>query len=159
MALGLLAELASEKGMMRRIGVEEAMQVLDRSEEAGLVLQTNNFQDIEFVCSCCTCCCGALKGLKMFPNPADFVQSSFHSQKGPDKCTECEICVERCPMDAIVKGEVGMEVNLARCIGCGVCIPTCPQDAIKLVPREGALVPPMDMEKMQDRILAERGLA
>jgi len=159
MSLGPFAELVLERGLGRRINGDEAMQVLDRSEEVGLVLQANNVQDIEFVCSCCSCCCGALKGLKLFPNPADFIQSSFHAQKDLEKCTECEICVERCPMDAVLKGEDGMRVDLARCIGCGVCIPTCQQEAISLMPKEGAIIPPMDMEEMRNRILAERNLA
>jgi len=100
-----------------------------------------------------------LSGLKQFPNPADFIQSSFQAQKDLDKCTECEICMERCPMDAVTKGEEAMEVNLARCIGCGVCIPTCPQEAISLVPKADALVPPVDTEEMLHRILVERGMA
>jgi Na+-translocating ferredoxin:NAD+ oxidoreductase subunit B len=159
MGFGDLGQFFIDRGLGRSIGVEEALQVLSRSEEAGLVLQPNNTQKADFICSCCSCCCGILKSLKLFPNVAEFIESSYQAQKDMDKCTACETCLERCPMDAIVKDEENIKVDLARCIGCGVCIPTCPEKAISLVPKEGAMVPPMDLEEMQRRILVERGLA
>ena len=159
MGFGPMAEFYLERGLGRRIGVEEALEVLDHSEEAGQVLQPNNAQHIDFVCSCCSCCCGVLKSLKLFPNPAEFIESSYQAQKDMDKCEACETCMERCPMDAIVKVEEALQVDLARCIGCGVCVSSCPEKAISLVPKEGALIPPMNGEELMHQILVERGLA
>ncbi|MEW6554908.1 MAG: 4Fe-4S binding protein [Actinomycetota bacterium] len=158
LGFGPMAEFYLERGLGRRASVEEALELLDHSEEAGQVLQPNNAQHIDFVCSCCSCCCGVLKNLKLFPNPAEFIESSYQAQKDREKCVECETCMERCPMDAIVVAGEEMRVDPARCIGCGVCVPSCPEEAISLVPKEGALVPPMNGDELLDRILVERGL-
>lgn len=158
MSFGGLGQFFIDNGLGKRISVEEALQVLDHSEEAGLVLMPNNAQNVDFICSCCSCCCGSLKNLKLFPSPAEFIESSYQACKDPEKCTACETCLERCPMEAIVKDEDSIRVDPARCIGCGVCVPTCPENAITLMPKEGAVVPPLDLEDMQSRILVERGL-
>jgi H+/Na+-translocating ferredoxin:NAD+ oxidoreductase subunit B len=158
MYFGSVAELFLERGLGRIINVGEALEMLNRSEEAGLVLQPNNAQNIHFLCTCCSCCCGVLKGLKAFPNPADFIQSPYYASKDPDSCKACGTCLERCPMDAIVESDGNMEVNLARCIGCGVCLSTCPQEAISLVPKVEVSVPPKNWEETLERISAERGL-
>jgi len=144
---------------LRRIDLDEALQLLDRSEELGLVLRPDNAQEIRFVCSCCSCCCPSLRFMKAFPNPADLIHSNYRSTIDPDRCDTCAVCIERCPMDAIVEGEEFMEINRARCIGCGVCLPTCPQDAISLVQREDAAAPPRDWDETLHRIAVERGLS
>jgi len=143
---------------IRRIDLEEALQLLDRSEELGLVLRPDNAQEIRFVCSCCSCCCPSLRFMKAFPNPGDLIHSNYRSTIDPDRCDTCAVCIERCPMDAIVEGEEFMEINRARCIGCGVCLSSCPQDAISLVQREDAAAPPRDWNETLHRIAVERGL-
>jgi len=144
---------------MRKIDLDEALRLLDRSEELGLVLRPDNAQEIRFVCSCCSCCCPSLRLLKVFPNPADLLHSNYRSAIDLDRCDTCAVCIERCPMDAVVEGEEFMEINPARCIGCGVCLSSCPQEAISLVPREDAATPPRDWEETLNRIAVERGLA
>lgn len=51
-----------------------------------------------------------------------------------DKCTECLVCVEKCPTKAIsgdlTKKKVAF-VNEASCIGCTLCKKVCPVDAIE----------------------------
>lgn len=143
----------------RKIDVEEALSFLDRSEELGLVLRTDNAQEIRVVCSCCSCCCPQLRLIKGFPNPARFMHSNYRSQIDPEKCDTCGVCAGRCPMDAVVECEEFMEINADRCIGCGVCVSTCPREAISFLQREDAVVPPSDWEETLTRIEAERGLA
>jgi electron transport complex protein RnfB len=143
----------------RRIDVEEALELLDRSEELGLVLMAENAQDIRFVCSCCTCCCSGLKILKVLPNPAELLHSNYRSVLDAEECDACGACIERCPMNAITEGEEYASIDTKRCIGCGVCISACPRDAISLVERDDAVVPPRDRDDTMKRILIERGLA
>jgi NAD-dependent dihydropyrimidine dehydrogenase PreA subunit len=143
---------------VREVGVEEALSLLDRSEELGLVLRPDNAQDIRFVCSCCSCCCPGLRLIKVFPNPADFTHSNYRSVLDPDLCNACGNCVERCPMDAVTEGEDFMHIDPKRCIGCGVCLSTCPEDAISFVEREEVEVPPPDYKEALNRISMERGL-
>jgi electron transport complex protein RnfB len=143
----------------RYIDVEEALALLDRSEELGLVLMAENAQEIRFVCSCCSCCCSGLKILKVLPTPAELLHTNYRSAIEPEKCDACGICIERCPMNAVVDGGESMSIDPKRCIGCGVCLSTCPRDAISFLEREEVAVPPPDSRDTLQRILSERGLA
>ena len=50
------------------------------------------------------------------------------------RCIGCYLCIEACPVDAIVGAPKRMHTVLAdRCTGCELCIPPCPVDCIKLV--------------------------
>jgi electron transport complex protein RnfB len=74
------------------------------------------------------------------------VNSSFFARVNEGDCIGCELCEERCPMDAISMDDVA-HVNLDRCIGCGVCAVTCPTEAIKVFRKDEdkAFVPEKDL--------------
>ncbi|MFO7951584.1 MAG: 4Fe-4S binding protein [Bacillota bacterium] len=44
-----------------------------------------------------------------------------------DRCTQCMICVESCPFGVMVTGDAGYP---AKCSGCGKCVELCPREAI-----------------------------
>jgi len=89
-----------------------------------------------FVCNCCTCCCGFLRGVKEFGAPHLLVRSNWVSTIEAGRCTACGACAGgRCPMDAIALQDGRHTVSEGRCIGCGVCTIGCPTDAIMLKPR------------------------
>jgi ferredoxin len=159
MAFGEMAEYYIENGYGRMVGQDEALRLLELSEERGLVPMPDNAQDIHFVCLCCSCCCGWLRNTKMLPNPAEFLRSNYYAVKDYELCSECLTCVERCPMDAVTESEGAVKIDLDKCIGCGVCLSTCPEEAITLVQKETMVVPPATFEEKVDRIMAERGLA
>jgi len=121
----------------RPISREEAIAVLDAAERDGLVHCTyNSAHDPFFVCNCCSCCCGFLRGVKEFGAPYLLAHASVVSRIDADGCTACGECASpHCPMDAIVLTEGVYHVLSSRCIGCGVCLTACPADAIELVPR------------------------
>ena len=49
-------------------------------------------------------------------------------------CIGCTLCVEACPVDAIVGAAKLMHtVIAAECTGCGLCLPPCPVDCISMV--------------------------
>lgn len=54
-----------------------------------------------------------------------------------DKCTQCGVCVDECPEEAIEvikKGKKEIHViNQDKCTQCGVCVDGCPEEAISLV--------------------------
>jgi ferredoxin len=134
MMLGFYAEYYIEQGMARKISQEEALEVLAKAEEAGLVHQIPDTRDPGAICNCCPDCCGELRMLKMLPNPAALIPCSYFCQLDPDSCNGCEICVERCSMGAISMTEDQVaSINLDRCIGCGLCINDCPEEALTLV--------------------------
>jgi len=150
-----------DRGFAREITRQEALDVVRRSEEAGLVHITNNSQDrLNLICNCCPCCCTIMRGLTQLQNPHAFAVSRWCSQVDADLCTGCGICEdERCPVSAIkVTGPVA-EVDPERCIGCGLCVTACDADALRLVPRQHPLDPPQTMVEMGLKVAAEKGKA
>lgn len=50
-------------------------------------------------------------------------------------CIGCTLCIQACPVDAIVgAAKVMHTVLLDACTGCELCIPPCPVDCIEIVP-------------------------
>ena len=48
---------------------------------------------------------------------------------GDSKCTQCGLCAEECPVNAIEDEEDYRKTNAELCIFCGRCIDVCPTDA------------------------------
>lgn len=133
----------------RLVTREEALDVLARCEREGLVHCTYNVRlESMFVCNCCPCCCGLLRGIKEFGAPHMLAHSASVAEITPEICTACAACAEgRCPMDAIVPHDGVFRVEAQRCIGCGVCTVVCPSDAITLAhrPQDERPLPPHDV--------------
>ena len=50
-------------------------------------------------------------------------------------CIGCTLCIQACPVDAIVGAAKRMHTVLpALCTGCDLCVPPCPMDCIAMVP-------------------------
>ncbi len=55
-------------------------------------------------------------------------------------CIGCTLCIQACPVDAIVGAAKQMHtVIAAECTGCDLCIPPCPVDCIEMVPLPSTL--------------------
>lgn len=141
----------------RPITKEEAYEVIKMSEEAGLVHLTSNYENGHFyICNCCGCCCGVLKGYNEL-GLTNVTNAHYYVTIDAEECVSCGICAdERCQIAAIVEGEDSYEVLTDKCIGCGLCVTTCPTEAIKLVRKapEDIVKPPAD-EKSWFRIRGE----
>ncbi len=117
----------------RPISKEEALRILEESAEAGLVHSTMNQQgQVFYICNCCTCCCGILRGVKEFGIPTAVARSDFRVRVDADLCTGCGLCVERCQFDALDVENGVCRADYARCVGCGVCVPACPVSALSM---------------------------
>ncbi|MGB6339386.1 MAG: 4Fe-4S dicluster domain-containing protein, partial [Candidatus Aminicenantaceae bacterium] len=127
------ADLYHDRGIGRYIDQEEALDILKKADDAGLVLQPSNSKDIVNICCCCGCCCGVLRTIKQHPKPATIVSSPFICVAEPETCIGCGVCVQRCQMDALSLEEDKVRLDLDRCIGCGVCVTTCLTDSLHLV--------------------------
>ncbi len=55
------------------------------------------------------------------------------------RCIGCTLCLEACPVDAIVGAKKQMHTVLTElCTGCELCLPPCPVDCIAMVPATGS---------------------
>ncbi len=148
-----------ENGLGRSISQEEALEILNKGMEEGLVLQPGNSQKPSNICLCCGCCCQILKNMSRLEEPAKAVATNYYAAVDEECCTACAVCEERCQMDAIHIEDVA-QVDTARCIGCGLCVPTCDADAIHLVQKDASeqRVPPKNTVETYMNIARERGM-
>ncbi len=152
------AEFLIQRKLAKKISAEEAMMVLKRSEEAGLVHMTNNSQDrLNLICNCCSCCCTLLTGLTKIKSPHPFALSRWYADVDNDACSGCGLCIgERCPVDAVLLDETA-DINQETCIGCGLCISECPENAIQMKIRDNFTLPPATVVEMGAQVLIEKG--
>jgi len=154
--IGGLATMMIEKRSARPISRDEMLELLERADRDGLVLEPQNAREPLFICCCCGCCCGVLTTAKRLPRPADFFQTDFVAEVCADGCQICGMCETRCQMDAIVSGDEVARVASERCIGCGLCVTTCPSGAVRLRRKEGRKAPPKDTQALYGTIFQER---
>ncbi len=156
---GMAADSVVRNGRGRAISMEEALAILQRAEEVGLVLQPNNAKDPLFLCACCGCCCGVLKSLKRYPEPASMVASPFRASLNTETCKGCGLCTKRCQMEALHLDNKKSALDVNRCIGCGLCVSTCPTHSLSLVRKPKAKQPyvPKDIIETSIRVGKARG--
>ncbi len=148
--------LLEEFPSARKISKEELIELLDKCQKAGFVLQPFNVQNPSGICACCGCCCGVLQGAKQYPRPAEYYSSNFYAQSDPELCNGCETCLNRCPMEAITMVDDKSIVDLDRCIGCGNCVPTCGMKAMSLRKKEKEIVPFENTDALYQEIMNKK---
>jgi len=155
---GSHADYYVENKMGRYITSEEACKILDQCEEAGLVNQPANMINPGGMCNCCEDCCGVLRALNRLPNPGVMVHNRYWAVVDQEECTGCEVCLDRCQMNAI-EIEDTARIDSDRCIGCGLCVTTCPVDAIRLdeKPKELQVPPPGSGQELMTMTAEKRG--
>ncbi len=140
----------------RSISREDALEVLRKNEEDGLVLQPDDTLELCFICSCCSCCCENLSNYVLMPNPGSFIITNYFAEVDTELCSGCGTCVEICPMKAFkLKDEISI-LKRKRCIGCGNCVVKCPSEAINLEQKERQFTPFPTMDDLFDRIKARK---
>lgn len=156
MASGIMAQLTIDQGRGRAITKEEALEILQKNQEEGLVIQPDNSQIFSFVCSCCSCCCENLSKYILLPNPANVVIANYYAEVDSDLCTGCGTCVEICPMKAIKLKDDISSIIRKRCIGCGNCAAKCPSEAISMNKRERQFTPFPSMDVLFDKVMQRK---
>ena len=139
---------------------QQALDTLRRASDAGLVhTVSNNQEGTWYICNCCTCSCGLLRGMAELGLANVVAQSAFVNQVDADLCQGCLSCLEGCQFNALQMGDLVMTVSTTRCVGCGVCIPLCPEEALTLVrrpPEEILPVPQSESDWRAARAQARR---
>jgi len=135
------ADYTLERGTGPELTKGEAIDLLKRCEEEGLVHMVGNQRGLgHIICNCCNDCCIAWPGPRVkginYAAP-----SRFAAVVDTDACTACGECPERCFFDAIAVDDAA-RIDGDKCMGCGLCAVTCPVDAIALKEiREEGVVP------------------
>ncbi len=137
--------------------------MLDEAERVGLVHTVSNVAwGIGYVCNCCGCCCGLLRGINEWGIEHAVAQANYFAEIDPLACTACGTCEERCQVDAIAVRDDGVRVvRRESCIGCGLCVTGCPAEAARLrrKPEDEIVTPPATRGAWERVRLRARGLS
>lgn len=154
MTLNITGASLIRHGHARRIGIEEALDILEQAYAHHLVQFGENVrEEPNFICHCCKCCCVGMQAARRFALQHPVHSTCFlpHLEKG--QCSGCGRCARHCPVDAIQLtpeatggGETVHRVTIDGniCLGCGVCVRNCPTKALVLQTRSKRLVTPLN---------------
>lgn len=137
--IGVWAEMGIEAGWLREVSKRQLLEIKREAESQGLVTFIMNIESTkgQASCSCCGCCCKAMRMIGEFNAPGVAAPPHFMPRFDAAKCTHCGRCAKACPMGAITVDTDQKTLNHqpARCIGCGLCKLACDrQQAIALEP-------------------------
>ena len=131
---------------IKALSHDQALETLQRAADAGLVHSvSNNQRGVHYICNCCTCSCGILRGIADLGIANVVARSAFVNVVDEALCLGCEDCLDYCQFDALaMNDDFVMQVHAHRCVGCGVCVPSCIEEALTLVrrPEEEIKEPP-----------------
>ena len=145
---------------VRALTQQGAIGTLRRAAEAGLVHSvSNNQRGTWYICNCCTCSCGILRGIAELGLANAVARSAFVNQVNEELCIACGDCVEACQFGALTLAEV-VQINRFKCVGCGVCVIACSQEALELVrrPEDQIQLPPQTSDDWLEARAAARGI-
>ena len=146
---------------IRALTHDEAMATLRHAAEIGLVhTVSNSMEGTHYICNCCTCSCGILRGMAELGISNVVASSAFVNQVDELLCSGCEDCIPACQFNALSMDGLLVRVDGARCTGCGLCVITCSTGALGLVRRpEDEIKPiPHTHEEWNALRSAERGM-
>ncbi len=95
------------------------------------------FPYINNLCSCANPECAGIRPRVDF-DIFSIYKAEYVIQMDRQKCSDCRVCVSKCPFKAFSFDSSTKEVklDLNKCYGCGVCRHFCPDDALNLSPRD-----------------------
>jgi electron transport complex protein RnfB len=147
---------------IRVISKDEARRILQQAADEGLVHSTMNQKDqVFYICNCCTCSCGVMRGVAEFGVPTAVTRSDFRVTIDEDRCTGCGACIRRCQFKALSKDGDLSVADYARCVGCGACVSACPVEAMSMERRPEGEVdePPENFREWMAKKAEERGIS
>ena len=102
LSLNAGANYVISRNFGREIDRSEAMEILERSREGGLVQIADNVMNRPtYICNCCSCCCGQLQAIKEFDMVA-VNPSNYQAAVVSEECRGCSRCARACPVGAII---------------------------------------------------------
>lgn len=147
--MGSFARAVVEGGRMRRASRKDVLEVKAAAEKEGLITWMMNSESSRLgscACSCCGCCCGALRTVSEFDAPGMIAPPHFMPAIDTRACTGCGKCAEACQLEAMVMTTEVAEARplhrSERCIGCGLCAVACRKGSLVMKPVPGYRRPP-----------------
>ncbi|MFO8059009.1 MAG: 4Fe-4S binding protein [bacterium] len=143
----------------RRVSQEEALSIIRDARQKGCIttawFKVATGGKTGVLCSCCSCCCGGLEGMRIARSVkggaelSNIVASGYAVEFSPELCENCGECAEVCMFEAISMDRYGRpEYNRENCMGCGLCVEKCRQGARSL-DLDGVKGLPLDIELLQ----------
>ena len=139
---------------IKDISLKEAKEILKEAAEEGLIHSINNVvEGVNYICNCCTCSCGILRGIAEFGHLNSVATSDFYAEVIEDNCNGCKECIKRCQFKALTISGGTCRVNLTNCYGCGQCVLSCKFGGIILKLKENSTgaAPPKDENAWRKR--------
>jgi NADPH-dependent glutamate synthase beta subunit-like oxidoreductase len=105
--MGKGAEYYIRTGRAKQITREEALEIIKRAEENGLMHNMPNIEEAgesAAICNCCACSCFGLR-VGLLYGARDVIRSNFVAKIDETKCVACGQCVETCPGNALKLGQ------------------------------------------------------
>jgi len=160
LSFGSIADYLVRHQMARRIDTKHALTVIQDSHKQGMVHLCDNVQnEPNFLCNCCSCCCEVLACYRNFDFLGNALSSNFEASV-TERCTQCELCVTACPVNAIELSQATsskIQVDESACLGCGLCVSACQNDAMAMVPRMNKHLVPENTIKRTLMMAIENG--
>jgi Pyruvate/2-oxoacid:ferredoxin oxidoreductase delta subunit len=146
----MMGEWAKEHikdGSGKEVSKKGMMEIKAEAASHGLVSWIINVESTkgQVSCSCCGCCCYAMRQVSEFNTPAWIAPPHFMPKFDVTKCTYCGKCDRVCPMRAIsvAPKEKTHRHHRERCVGCGLCVHACDrQHAVAMEPVPDYRLPP-----------------
>ncbi len=167
MTFGSCADSLARHHVARRVEAAECLDLLAQARERGLVQFGENVREqVSFICNCCGCCCEALIAARRFAFMNPVHTTNYLPEVDTEHCNGCGKCLDACPVEALglvsahdPHRRVARTAQLRedRCLGCGVCVRTCAKEAIRLKPRPGRVLTPVNTAHRTVLMAMERG--
>lgn len=127
--MGEWAEQGVRTGWLRRVSREALLDIKREAESHGMVTWIMNVESTkgQASCSCCGCCCKAMRMVNEFNAPAAIAPPHFLPRFETPACGHCTQCARACPMGAIAVDTSQKTIlhQPERCVGCGLCSLAC----------------------------------
>ena len=158
-----MARYVIDKGLAKEISREEALELVRKTEEAGLVHFVDNAEgDVQHNCNCCGCACWNVGSIRRRKIPRDVLMATYFIRTTDESlCTGCGECADICPVQAVkLEGDLPV-IEEGWCIGCGVCATVCASGAVQITirPDKSGALPAPTFRELHEKIKEEKGLS